>query len=573
MNKTPVHVLELFAGTGGFFSIPCQKLGLSDRYVIDSVEIRDYRRAILHQHFSNHTREYTDVREFKPTRHYHIIAGGPPCSDNSRANGKGQGLNGEQSGLALDMLRIVREGRPEVVLFENPEGSRHPKGGDRISPMGIFVGCLSRLGYDVQWENLILSEDFGAPHRRERFFIIGILRKEFVTDPYSGEPKRLFDPPFWHDEVAIDIDRINTGWQVKKEGSYPRSRSPHDGIAARLDEASADFGWWAGNRFSGTSIAPQRSIKTRYEEMSMLGDGCCWVQGAAVLCYVNRYFNPPRKPVFKYTGGKTRVLKEIVKRLPACYDHYFEPFVGGGAVFFHLRPRRAFLVDANEELINTYKVIQKYPLMLIQLLEEHQSLHSPEYYYKIRSIDKQEGYLESIGMIKRAARSIYLLQACFNGLPRYNSKGQFNTPVGKPPKGSKTKILDRGKILEASEVLANVALVSGDFSEIEQSVTKNSIVYFDPPYCKEIDPETGKRKGFQDYTSNSFDTNSHLRLRKLCDRLSDRNIRFLLSNSDCPETREIYKGYDIETIMVGRTINSDKGRRGKVPEVLIRNYK
>ena len=267
------------------------------------------------------------------------------------------------------------------------------------------------------------------------------------------------------------------------------------------------------------------------------------------------------KPFVKWVGGKTQLLPQITSRIPSNFAQYFEPFVGGGALFFHLQPERSTLIDINKELTNAYTVIKYKSSELIADLHKH--INEKEYYYKIRNVDRTDEY-KSWSDVERASRLIYLNKTCFNGLYRVNSRGEFNTPMGsyKNP-----KIVDEINLRACSQALANVKIITGSFLTIEEKVQRDDFVYFDPPYAP-----LNATSNFTGYSSYGFDSDMQLSLRNFCDRLNQKGVRFMLSNSNAPLVLDLYQDYKIEFVYATRAINSKAKRRGKIPEVLVTNY-
>lgn len=268
------------------------------------------------------------------------------------------------------------------------------------------------------------------------------------------------------------------------------------------------------------------------------------------------------KPFVKWVGGKTKLLPEIRKRFPHKYERYFEPFVGGGAVFFSVQPEKAILVDINSELINTYCTIRDNLDELISDLKRH--VYNEDYYYSIRNVDRTIKY-ESWSNVQKASRFIYLNKTCYNALYRVNSNRQFNTPFGRY---TNPTILDEENLRACSKILQNnVEIISGEFGIIESTITSKDFVYFDPPYVP-----LSKTANFTSYSHKGFDETMQKELCKLCHRLNNRNIRFMLSNSSAPLVLELYKPFNIEFVHAPRFINSNGNKRGKIEEVLITNF-
>lgn len=270
------------------------------------------------------------------------------------------------------------------------------------------------------------------------------------------------------------------------------------------------------------------------------------------------------KPILKWVGGKRQLLYEIMPMIPKKYDNYVEPFVGGGAVLFELQPKHAIINDSNEELINVYKIIKNFPEELISLLKEHKIKNSEEYYYKIRSLDRELGYI-SFTELQRAARIIYLNKTCYNGLFRVNSAGEFNSPYGRY---KNPNIVDEPTIRAISKYFQNndVEIFNKDYSVILANVKKNDFVYLDPPYMP-----ISSSSSFTGYTKGGFSYDQQKELRDLCNVLKDKGVSFIESNSDCPEIRDLYKNYKIKTVKAKRYINCDSEKRGEISEVLICN--
>ncbi len=275
------------------------------------------------------------------------------------------------------------------------------------------------------------------------------------------------------------------------------------------------------------------------------------------------------QPFIKWVGGKRGLLSQILPLFPKNFDNFFEPFVGGGAVFFEmfsngtLADKEIYLFDINKELINTYQVVKNRHQELIEKLEEFKSKHSKEFYYEVRSWDKLDNFQEMDSIIK-AARFIYLNKTCFNGLYRVNKKGFFNTPIGsyKNP-----NIADIKSIKNANCALQNCTIENYDFAEVLKYAKKGDFIYFDPPYY----PLNTTSK-FTSYSEFEFLEKEQERLFEVFYELDKRGCFVALSNSDTKFIKDLYKNFDINFINANRFINSKSNGRGKISEVLVRNY-
>ena len=264
------------------------------------------------------------------------------------------------------------------------------------------------------------------------------------------------------------------------------------------------------------------------------------------------------RPFLKWAGGKGRLLSQYEPFLPQRIDTYYEPFLGGGAVFFHLagRARRAVLGDINPELVNVYCCVRDQVETLIRHLWDHQRRHSPDYYYDVR----QRQSLRS--PVERAARLIYLNKTCYNGLYRENSRGHFNVPMGKYKNPA---ICDPSLLRAASAALQIADIQTFSFETLlDRSLTPRDFVYFDPPYHP-----ISATSSFTSYSRYGFTGADQERLAQVFRTLANQGQRVMLSNSDCDFIRELYRGFTIHPILAARAINSRAGCRGKIGELLI----
>lgn len=256
-------------------------------------------------------------------------------------------------------------------------------------------------------------------------------------------------------------------------------------------------------------------------------------------------------PFVKWAGGKRGIVHEIKKRMPASFNSYYEPFVGGGALFFALQPAKAVITDKNPELITAYQVIQSDVHTLMQLLDQHWQQHSRDYYYEIRNLLPKD-----LSTTERAARFIYLNKTCYNGLYRVNKNGDFNVPYGHR---KTVRLYDKGNLLQCSLALQHTQIRVADFHSIMPQA--GDFVYFDPPYY-----ET-----FTQYTQDDFDAQEQKRLCDFCTQLDQQGVKFVLSNSDNDFIRDLYSHFHIEEIHAPRSISCNGQQRGKIQEVIVFN--
>lgn len=263
------------------------------------------------------------------------------------------------------------------------------------------------------------------------------------------------------------------------------------------------------------------------------------------------------RPFLKWVGGKGRVLPQLIPLLPDRFEAYYEPFIGGGAMFFSLQPKNAALWDINEELITCYRVIRDQVEDLIAALRLHR--YEKDYYYALRALDPA-----TMAPVQRAARTICLNRTGFNGLYRVNRSGGFNVPFGRH---SNPTICDASNLRLCSEALAGVQLENQDFIELADNAKRGDFVYFDPPYVPR-----SPTSAFTSYSAAGFKLVDQQRLAELFARLAKRGVKVMLSNSDVPLVHELYDGFSIDIVMASRNINSRADRRGAISEVVVRNY-
>ena len=272
------------------------------------------------------------------------------------------------------------------------------------------------------------------------------------------------------------------------------------------------------------------------------------------------------KPFVKWAGGKRQIIDKLKKYAPVDFDTYFEPFVGGGALLFELSPKKAVINDSNQELMNIYEVLcdeDKFKKMC-RALNSYEKQHSEEFYYELRNKDRNKKTFSKLSDYTRAARTIYLNKACFNGLYRVNSKNEFNVPFGKK---TKVNTYEGDNLITVSNYLTmnDVKILCCDFEEAVSSAKKGDFIYFDPPY----DSDTST---FNSYTEDGFGKDEQKRLAKVFKELDSRGCYVMLSNHNTHLVNELYKGYNIHVIEAKRNINANANGRGNVEEVIVTNY-
>ena len=272
------------------------------------------------------------------------------------------------------------------------------------------------------------------------------------------------------------------------------------------------------------------------------------------------------KPFVKWAGGKRQIIDKLMMYVPDEFDTYYEPFIGGGALLFELSPKKAVINDSNVELMNVYNVLcdeEKFKKMC-SVLNHYKMEHSEKFFYDIRNKDRNKASYNRLSDYTKAARTIYLNKACFNGLYRVNSKNEFNVPFGKK---TKVNTYDGGNLITVSNYLTmnDIKILCVDFEESVKTAKKGDFVCFDPPY----DSDTAT---FNSYTEDGFDKNKQRRLAEVFKDLDNRGVYVMLSNHNTTLINELYKDYNIHVIEAKRNINANGKKRGKVEEVIITNF-
>lgn len=291
------------------------------------------------------------------------------------------------------------------------------------------------------------------------------------------------------------------------------------------------------------------------------------------------------KPFIKWVGGKTQLLEQLDAQLPADFGNwedvtYIEPFVGGGAMLFYILQqypniRHAVINDINPDLTTCYRTVKDNPEELIASLMDIQNAYNAlqteearkEFFLAVRDRYNEKG----LDAIENTTKFFFLNRTCFNGLYRVNKKGLFNVPFGKY---TNPQICDPTTIRKDSELLQRVEILTGDFEATFSHAQGNTLFYFDPPYRPLSDTSS-----FNDYAKEAFNDDAQIRLKKFCDRVHEAGFKFMLSNSDCKGKNEednffdvLYKAYHIERVWASRNVNSNPSKRGKLTEILVRDY-
>lgn len=300
---------------------------------------------------------------------------------------------------------------------------------------------------------------------------------------------------------------------------------------------------------------------------------------------INYKNNMKAKPFIKWVGGKGQLIEQMEEQLPADFGNwhdvtYIEPFVGGGAMLFHMLQhypniRRAVINDINHDLTTCYRIVRDNPEKLIDALyaleKEYLAIKTEEE-RKMFFMEKRALYnTKNNEDVANTCLFFFLNRTCFNGLYRVNKKGLFNVPFGRY---SNPLICDPDTIRRDSELMRNVEIMTGDFEQTFRHARGNTFFYFDPPYRPLSDTSS-----FTDYTKEAFNDDTQRRLKRYCDRINDAGFSFMLSNSDCKGKDEkdsffdvLYEDYHISRVLASRSINSNPRKRGKLTEILVRNY-
>lgn len=267
---------------------------------------------------------------------------------------------------------------------------------------------------------------------------------------------------------------------------------------------------------------------------------------------LSRFGAVPR-PFLRWAGSKQALLPHLIRALPRSFGRYYEPFLGAGALFFHLKPRVAVLSDIGTELISTWMAVRDHRGVIADYLRPLKP--DRDLYYQIRERRSEDPAI-------RAAELLYLNKACWNGLYRVNSKGKFNVPYGRPRSDF---IFDEQNLYACSKLLnePGVQVRQSDFAEAVLDAKEGDLVYFDPPYV------TGhNNNGFRDYNEKLFSWSDQVRLAAQAQQLANRGVHVVISNADHKDVRELYAGFNIASFERSSTLASTAKFRGKVGEII-----
>jgi DNA adenine methylase len=283
------------------------------------------------------------------------------------------------------------------------------------------------------------------------------------------------------------------------------------------------------------------------------------------------------KPILKWAGGKSALIPELKKYItPELLEgnRYIEPFIGGGALAFELVHKGTTIGDLNTELINLYEVVKTDPEGLIKELKNHQSFavideFAEDHYYEVRAWDRDKNF-DLMSPVMKAARTVYLNKTCFNGLYRVNSKGYFNSPIGRSSSGKAPDIVQEDTIREMSKFLQTVDIKAGDYRAIvnDWKPMPGDVIYLDPPFEPGEEISTS---GFVSYQKEGWSQEDLKLLKSECDYWSRLGAKVIISNNDTPFVRDLFSDWEIHAVDARRSINRNgKGRKGK--EVIITNF-
>lgn len=262
-------------------------------------------------------------------------------------------------------------------------------------------------------------------------------------------------------------------------------------------------------------------------------------------------------PFLKWAGGKRWFVARYLDLLPSRFNLYIEPFLGSGALFFALKPKKALLADLNADLIETYLAIQTDWERVLAVLREYHREHSKAFYYSVRSSEPRSPH-------HRAARFIYLNRTCWNGLYRVNVRGEFNVPIGTKEK----VLLNIDDFPECSALLKRAKLVTSDFELIVDSARHGDLVFADPPYVT-----AHSNNGFLKYNEKLFTWDDQKRLMECLVRAKERGVRIASTNADTPAIRKLYeRSFTVSAVTRSSVIASSSSRRGVISELVITSW-
>ena len=551
------------------------------------------RQTFLENHSVNNVFEDITAIDTKKLPEMDLFTFGSPCQSYSQ-QGLRMGMEDTRGTLIYNGLSTIRDKQPKYFIYENVRGLvNHDKG----NTFKVIKAAFDELDYNIKYE-ILNAKNYGAAQNRERLFVVGIRKDvkqtfEFpkprpvsnCVNNYISTAKdikyKLFDASnrvAFNEKRATDIKKpfqlphvryLADKRIISSEGISPCLTAIGSGSKTKFyDTKNKLFRYLTEDELVGIQGFPKdfKFSVSKTQQRKQLGNSIYVgvleeILSSLLLDYI------PTKKVSKATpksanfihwmGGKQRLLPVLREKVPANFNNYFEPFVGGGALLLELAPNQAHISDMNEELILTYKVIKHNVEELISELRTHK--FNEEYYNNIRSLDRNADNFSKLSDIKRASRFIYLTKTGFNGLWRVNQKNQNNVGYNK-----KDKDVDFGadNLRGISQKLQNMTIEYEDFSAIKKEIKRGDFIYLDPPYLNST----------QNYTREGFSLANHIELKELCDYIDSVGAYFLLSNSNNETTRELYNNFNIDYVDMRQNINPDKSKRENTKEILVSNY-
>lgn len=549
------------------------------------------RQTFLENHSVNNVFEDVTAVDTKNLPDMDLFTFGSPCQSFSQ-QGKRMGMEDTRGTLIYNGLKVIQDKQPKHFIYENVGGLvNHDKG----NTFKVIKSAFEELNYNIQYQ-IMNAKNFGAAQNRERLFIVGI-RKDIKQTFEFPQPKPVSNCVNNYISTAKDIkyklydasNRVDFYeariTDIKKLFVLPHLKFQSDkriistdGISPCLTSQGSKTKFYDTKNKLYRYLTEDEQVAiqgfppkfifpvSKTQQRKQLGNSIYVGVLEEILSSLLSDYIPTKevsratlKPAnfIHWMGGKQRLLPVLREKVPANFNNYFEPFVGGGALLLELAPNQAHISDMNEELILTYKVIKHNVEELITELNTHK--FNEDYYNNIRSLDRNAEEFSKLADTKRASRFIYLTKTGFNGLWRVNQKNQNNVGYNK-----KDKNIDFGadNLRMISQKLQNMTIEYEDFTAIKKEIKRGDFIYLDPPYLNST----------QNYTKEGFSLEKHIELKELCDYINSVGAYFLLSNSNNETTRELYNSFNIDYVDMRQNINPDKSKRENTKEILVSNY-